>query len=258
MALTKLTDKTVVSSVNLTDGIHIVQGNSEKVIPVQKVVDLASAAASAAAQTALNPSVLDGVFIMYHRKSDNFPVTSTVANWTGLQTSGEVADGVLVIQGGKHLVISPTETSKYWSSSAVLVGAAVTDRVVALNDWNGKTLTSAIVANATLAADGDGFASGWAHAYSRSNASGQGGLTAGKWWLPSIGELAFIMSNYNKINKALAAITGANQLQGGAYWSSTEYSAANAWYLPLGNGGLCSSNKVSDLNAVRPVSAFIP
>ena len=256
MALTKLTDKTVVSSVNLTDGIHIVQGNSEKVIPVQKVVDLASAAASTAAQTALNPSVLDGVFIMYHRKSDNYPVVSTVAAWTALQTSGEVADGVLVIQGSKHLVISPTETSKYWSSSAVSVGAAVTDRVVALNDWNGKTLTSAIVANATLAADGDGFAPGWAHAYSRSNANGQG-LTAGKWWLPSIGELAFIMANYNRINKALAVITGANQLQGGAYWSSTEPSAASAWYLYLGNGTLTNNTKVSSLYAVRAVSAFI-
>ena len=256
MATKKITDIPIVGSVSLTDNFQITQGGSGKQVPVQKVSDLITPAASIAAQTALNPSVLDGVFIMYHRKLDNYPVVSTVANWTGLQTSGEVADGVLVLQGGKHLVIAPTETSKYWSSSAVLVGAAVTDRVVALNDWNGKTLTSAIVANATLAADGDGFAPGWAHAYSRSNANGQG-LTAGKWWLPSIGELAFIMANYNRINKALAVITGANQLQGGVYWSSTEHSAAYAWGLGLGYGYLLLSTKVSYLYAVRPVSAFI-
>ena len=256
MATKKITDNPIVGSVNTTDYIQINQGSSSKQVAVQKVVDIASAAASTAAQTALNPSVLDGVFIMYHRKSDNYPIVSTVANWTALQTSGEIADGVLVIQGGKHLVIAPTETSKYWSSSAVLVGAAVTDRVVALNDWNGKTLTSAIVANATLAADGDGFAPGWAHAYSRSNANGQG-LTAGKWWLPSAGELAFIMANYNRINKALAVITGANQLQGGAYWSSTELSATRAWNLSLGNGYLYDGTKVSNLYAVRAVSAFI-
>lgn len=256
MATKKITDIPIVGSVNTTDYIQINQGSSSKQVAAQKVIDLASAAASTAAQTALNPSVLDGVFIMYHRKSDNYPIVSTIANWTGLQTSGEVADGVLVIQGGKHLVIAPTETSKYWSSSAVLVGAAVTDRVVALNGWNGKTLTSAIVANATLSADGDGFAPGWAHAYSRSNANGQG-LTAGKWWLPSIGELALILANYNRINKALAVITGANQLQGGAYWSSTELSAAYSWDVGLGYGGLNAGPKVSYLLAVRPVAAFI-
>jgi len=256
MATKKITDIPIVGSVSLTDNFQITQGGSGKQVPVQKVSDLIAPVASTAAQTALNPSVLDGVFIMYHRKSDNYPVVSTVANWTGLQTSGEVADGVLVFQGGKHLVVAPTETSKYWSSSAVLVGAEVTDRVVALNDWNGKTLTSAIVANATLAADGDGFAPGWAHAYSRSNANGQG-LTAGKWWLPSTGVLAFIMANYNRINKALAVITGANQLQGGAYWSSTEISAAYAWGLDLGNGFLNGGAKVSSLFAVRAVSAFI-
>ena len=73
-----------------------------------------------------------------------------------------------------------------------------------------------------------------------------------------MGELAFIMANYNRINKALAVITGANQLQGGAYWSSTEYSATYAWYLPLGNGYLDYNPKVSNLYAVRAVSAFIP
>ena len=256
MALIKLTDKPTVGTVNTTDLLTLNQGSSAKQVAVQKVVDLASAAASAAAQTALNPSILDGVYIMYHRKSDDYPVISTVAAWTGLQTSGEIADGVIVFQGGKHLAIAPTETNKYFSSSPVLVGAAVTDRVVVMNDWNGKALTAALIANSTLAADGDGYAPGWAHAYSRGNANGKG-LTAGKWWLPSGGEKFFILSNFFKINKALAVITGATPLGTGAYWTSTELSAVNAWDLGLGNGGLDTLTKVSFLFAVRPVSAFI-
>ena len=256
MALTKLTDKTVVSSVNLTDGIHIVQGNSEKVIPVQKVVDIASAAASAAAQTALNPSILDGVYIMYHRKSDDFPVISTVDSWTALQTSGEIADGVLVLQGGKHLVVAPTETNKYFSSSPVLVGAAVTDRVVAMNDWNGKSLTAALIANSTLAADGDGYAPGWCHAYSRSNANGKG-LTAGKWFMPAGGQGMFMLGNKRKINLALAQINGATPLSDNAYWMVSETSAANAWNLSLDNGRLIAYTKVSDQGRVRAVAEFI-
>ena len=72
-----------------------------------------------------------------------------------------------------------------------------------------------------------------------------------------MGELAFIMANYNRINKALAVITGANQLRGGVYWSSTEGSAAGAWILDLGDGTLFNFTKVSGLVAVRAVSAFI-
>jgi len=252
----KLTDKPTVGSVNLTDLLTLNQGSSAKQVAVQKVVDLSSAAASIAAQTALTPSLLDGVFIMYHRKSDNIPILATSVAWPALQTAGEIADGVLVLQGGKHLVVAPTETNKYFSSSAVLVGTAVTDRIVAMNDWNGKALTAALVANATLAVDGDGFAPGWAHAYSRTNANGQG-LTAGKWWLPAAGENTFMLANFNKINKCLSVINGATLLQGGAYWSSTEGSAAGAWDLNLGNGFLSPYTKVSILYAVRPVSAFI-
>ena len=60
-----------------------------------------------------------------------------------------------------------------------------------------------------------------------------------------------------KINYALSLIEGATLLQETAYWTSTEYSAAYAWYLSLSNGHMRYYTKASDTFRVRPVSAFI-
>ena len=87
------------------------------------------------------------------------------------------------------------------------------------------------------------------------NANNQG-LPAGSWWLPSLGELWLMLANFDKINYALSKITGATLLQRDAYWSSTEYSAGNAWGLRLGYGYQNSISKPSSQYRVRPVSAF--
>ena len=54
-------------------------------------------------------------------------------------------------------------------------------------------------------------------------------LTAGKWWLPSLGEMFMIYANMTKINYALSLITGATQLVEDWYWTSTENSGTSAW-----------------------------
>ena len=77
------------------------------------------------------------------------------------------------------------------------------------------------------------------------------------WWLPSLGELFCIYANMRKINYALSLINGATQLAETWYWSSTEYSAAHAWFLNLGNGNADGSTKASNKTGVRPVSAFL-
>lgn len=47
---------------------------------VQKIIDLDAAAALEAAKTNIVPTEdWRGIFIMYHRKSDNYPVISEVA-----------------------------------------------------------------------------------------------------------------------------------------------------------------------------------
>ena len=261
MATKKITDVTIVTSIAGTDNLLINQGSSAKQVAAQKLLDLGSAASLAAAKTALQPSITDGVFVMYHRKSNNYPLAATVEGWKAIENTGEIADGVLVFQGAKHLVIAPTESFLYFNSASanVLVNTAVTDRLIAMSDWDGKTKTAAICANATLSADGAGYAPGWCHVYSRTNVNGFG-LTAGKWWLPSVGELVFLWANKKKINLALSQISGATQLTESAYWSSTELGSTYAWYLNLSNGTLNGGGGYARSSAqfyVRSVSAFI-
>lgn len=199
----------------------------------------------------------DGIFVMFHRKSDNYPLMVKPHKWTSYQTSGEIAEGVVVVEGGKVLVVAPTEstTSLLWSSAAVSGGGTTTtDRVTAMNDWNGKANTAAQITHSE--ASGTGYAPGFCHAYSRVNANGQG-LTAGKWWLPSLGEMMMIYANMTKINYALSLIEGATRLIENAYWTSTEYSAPYAWHLYLNNGLMSRDTKATNRLLVRPVSAFI-
>ena len=202
-------------------------------------------------------AMYSGVFIMSHRKSDNIILAWKPEDWTAQQNAGEVADGVLIVDGGRKLVIAPTDagdTGLYWSSSNASGGAYTTsNRLLAQEDYAGKANTAAIL-NA-FPSDGSEYAAKFCATYSRANANGYG-ILAGSWWLPSLGELFLIYANFHKINYALSLITGATQLPAAAHWSSTEYSANYAWYLSFGNGLQGTSNKSAYRFRVRPVSAF--
>ncbi len=245
-AVTTVTSVTTSQYIPLTDG----SGNVTK-------VSLASLKASLLAGIDLN-EINDGIFIMYHGASDNYPRMVKPHKWTSLQSGGEIAEGVVVVEGGKILVVAPTEADSaglYWSSAAVSGGGTTTsDRVTAMNDWNGKASTAAQVAHTECAAET--YAPGFCHAYSRVNANGNG-LTAGKWWLPSLGELMMMYANMRKINYALSLITGATQLAETWYWSSTESSAGTACYLTFNNGSANNFTKATFKSRVRPVSAFL-
>lgn len=197
----------------------------------------------------------DGVFIMFHRKSDDYPLAVKPDKWASYQNSGEIAEGVMVVEGGKILVVAPTEATLYWSSAAVSAGGKTTsDRETALNDWTGKTSTAAQITHNECKTES--YAPGFCASYERVNANGQG-LTAGKWWLPSLGELMMIYANMRKINYALSLINGATQLAETWYWSSTEYSATSAWRLYLYDGTAYYLTKAASQLRVRPVSAFL-
>ncbi len=211
----------------------------------------------------------DGVFIMFHRKSDNYPLAVRVSSWTSYQNSGEIAEGVLLVEGGRHLVIAPTEASAAkWSSkptsssdtsgSVQISGVTTTeDRITALNDFAGRANTTAIINGSTSSnvTNTEAYAAGFCNKYSRTNANGKG-MTAGKWWLPSMGEMMMIWTNFDKINYALSKISGATQLQVTWFWSSTQRSADSAWFLHLSDGTMGRNYKFAQLR-VRPVSAFL-
>ena len=197
----------------------------------------------------------DGVFIMFHRKSDDYPLAVKPDKWASYQNSGEIAEGVMIVEGGKILVVAPTEATLYWSSAAVSAGGkTTTDRETALNDWTGKTSTAAQITHNECKTES--YAPGFCASYERVNANGKG-LTAGRWWLPSLGELMMIYANMRKINYALSLINGATQLAETWYWSSTECSATNAWGLYLGHGYANRNPKATYQTRVRPVSAFL-
>ena len=219
----------------------------------------------------------DGVFVMYHRNSDGWPLAVRVNDWQSFQSGGQIADGVLLVEGGKHIVIAPTEASAGlpWSSKPTKVtgsngnvsskgdgvnisGVTTTgDRLVAFADFTGKANTGAIIkaSSTTNITNTEAYAPGFCNKYSRANANGKG-LLAGKWWLPSLGELAMIWANFDKINYALSKINDATQLQKTWYWSSTQLSADHAWLLHLGDGYMNGSFKFNQYR-VRPVSAFL-
>ena len=242
-AVTTVTDVTTSQYIPLTDA----SGNTTK-------VSLANLKASLLAGIDLN-SINDGVFIMFHRNSDNYPLMVKPHKWASYQNSGEIAEGVVVVEGGKILVVAPTETSLYWSSAAVSAGGKTTsDRLTALDDWTGKASTAAQITHTECS--GASYAPGFCAQYSRVNANGKG-LTAGRWWLPSLGELMMIYANMRKINYALSLIEGATQLAETWYWSSTEYSATIALLLSLASGGASFTTKATNQGRVRAVSAFL-
>ena len=199
--------------------------------------------------------VMDNVFIMYHHSSDNYTVCFRPSEWAAQEAAGNVATGVLLIDGGRKLVIAPQEKTSTWSTCQLECGTKQADRLLAQELYNGKENCAKILTNTTLAAEGDASAVGWCNAYERINAGGKG-LKAGAWWLPSLGELYLMFANYTKINYALSKISGATLLSKQPYWSCTEYSAQGAWFLYFSGGTQDYNFKSTNQYRVRPVSAF--
>ena len=242
---------TTVSSVQSTDYLMLMNssGKGEK-------VSLATLKAALGGVT--YDDVIDGVFIATHRTSDNYPVIYRPKDWPTQESNGQKALGVLLLDGDKKLLIAPTEAPNkmYWGSANGVSGAyQTTDYVTAAGDYAGKNNTAKILASDTYKNDGDTYAPGFCNAYSRANANNYG-IPAGKWWLPSLGELWLMMANFQKINYALGKIKGATALVRDAYWSSTEGSANFAWSLYLYDGNQSSLSKTGRQLRGRPVSAL--
>lgn len=134
------------------------------------------------------------VWIVYLDSNKN----KILVPWEQWTTSRTDAVGVAIMSGGRRLLIAPHESSLYWSSVAGSGGAVTTTvKTTADVDYAGQSNTSKIVASAAFAGDGEGYAPGYCAAYSN------GGVTAGSWWLPSLGELGMIYEKYDAINAAL-------------------------------------------------------
>lgn len=155
--------------------------------------------------------------------------------------TGQAADkkaiymGVGVKLGNKSLLVAMGDVTEDEITLTEKQGGTrfITSYHEAVADWNGKKNTDDIrgILNDDI-------------------------LLADDEYIPSLGEMYFILLHIYEINKALKAIGG--KPLSGWYWSSTQYCAARAWILYLSNGDAIGNSKATNQTRVRAVSAFLP
>ncbi len=135
----------------------------------------------------------------------------------------------------------PLIDGTYYSTSATQLGAYTTwTGSYALNDWNGKANTAALIG----ASDTDSYTTyaNMGTYVSKFNATSSENQGYTDWYIPSCGQLALIHtytgrnSSYGGnvsggINEMLTKIGGTTFNTSNDYWSSSEYSSSYGWYV---------------------------
>ena len=167
----------------------------------------------------------DGIYLMYEKHAVLF---------TGQEVSAQGCTGVGVKFGGKSLVLALTDISDNDIELTTKQGGTrfITSYHHAAEDMDGKTATDDIRDILNMGISDDEY-------------------------IPSLGELYFILAHFTQINAALEAV-GGEPLRNDWYWSSTQFSTTFAWTLSLSSGNALTSTKATNQHRVRPVSAFLP
>ena len=167
----------------------------------------------------------DGIYIMYGKQAVLF---------TEQEVSAQGCTGIGVNFGGKSLVVELNDISEDDIELTTRQGGTrfITDYHQAAEDMDGETATNDIQDILNMGISDDEY-------------------------IPSLGELYFILLHIRDINAALEAV-GGEPLHDDWYWSSTQYSATNAWNLTLYNGCAYCYTKAVNQGRVRAVSAFLP
>lgn len=174
--------------------------------------------------------LVDGVYLIQH---DDTAVLFTGQTLTDTEKS--LYKGVGVKLGNKSLAVAMGDMTEDEITLTKKQGGTrfITKYHEAVADWNGKENTDdirGILNDDILLADGE--------------------------YIPSLGELYFILLHIRDINAALEAIGGKPLY--GWHWASTQYSATHAWHLYLSNGYAGGNTKATNQGRVRAVSAFLP
>ena len=90
---------------------------------------------------------------------------------------------------------------------------------------------------------------------------GTSGLPSGNWYLPSCGELGYIMPRFKQIQDSLQGIIDSGQVAvllftSEGYWSSTEYSSSNVFHVDTDTGLV--DNNVKDTTYFVRAFASVP
>ena len=181
--------------------------------------------------------VSDGVYILHETLG-----VKTVNGWNPKDNNGVV--GILVVEDEHKIVVALEDSPKYltWSKKREEINEPIKEDEDAESDFNGEYYCRKLNSP-------DFPAAYYCLNYKKGNRS---------WYLPSSGELWLIYRHLDEIQNALSIVGGVTIWDDDVpvYWSSTENSPEDAWYLYLGDGYLGWSYKVDDGAKVRPVSKF--
>ena len=189
-------------------------------------------------KTANNPeptALADGVYIVTKDgRADKFTGTNLILDCDNpvIGIGVKQGDRAVVVAltdaaGGKDITLTANEDTTDYDGY-------IPEYIDAVADWNGKANTAHLreigLNPAINLKDGE--------------------------YIPSVGEMYLIYTRRKEINAALRHV-GGMEIADEWYLTSTEGSAAYAWYLNLNGGNLDHwGTKASDEGRVRPVSAF--
>lgn len=176
---------------------------------------------------------------MYVRTGANIKEIQFQNNWVGKSTLGGVIfhtyrDANNVEHGLICSIVDQSIGSQYSNITSASIGTART--------YDGQYNTNLMKAQTSATSGAWKDADDYTYfAYS-------------DWYLPSINELDLLFKNMFNVNKTLATIVGADQINlTNGYWSSTEANANNAYY--MGNGYSVTASK-STSYYVRAIRQF--
>ena len=183
-----------------------------------------------------------------------------------------IEDGIYLVHADEKATLFELEYTKDdpMDSEVVAVGLKMGSfgiKIALHDEANGDGITLTTKSNSDLKADKDYYIDNYDDAVADMDGARNTNhlrnilnphiKLADDWYIPSLGELYRIFINKKAINAALEFAKG-DKLQDRWYWTSTEGSATNAWFLRLGGGNTCYwTTKASDSGRVRAVSAFI-
>lgn len=204
---------------------ELLKANNYDVDNAKKCYDFVAGDEPQSQSIAGTTKLADGIYIMYGKHAVLF---------TGQEVSAQGCTGIGVNFGGKSLILATEDISDNGIELTTQQGGTrfITNYHQAAEDMDGKAATDDIRDILNMGISDDEY-------------------------IPSLGELYFILAHFTQINAALKAV-GGEPLHDDWYWSSTQYSTTGAWYLTLNYGGAGSGTKATLQNRVRPVSAFLP
>lgn len=204
---------------------ELLKANNYDVDNAKKCYDFVAGDEPQSQSIAGTTKLADGIYIMYGKHAVLF---------TGQEVSAQGCTGIGVNFGGKSLILATEDISDKDIELTTQQGGTrfITNYHQAAEDMDGKAATDDIRDILNMGISDDEY-------------------------IPSLGELYFILAHFTQINAALKAV-GGEPLHNDWYWSSTQYSATGAWYLYLNFGIAGSRTKATYQIRVRPVSAFLP